>query len=103
MILNSYRPESSAMTDMSQASRLAIVPLINALLLSLDIERPFDQMMWMVDPSSLSENFSNLFDTSKVLIREIPIVTLGEHLPFKLNLSLTHANLELYKRVAVLN
>ena len=45
MILSSYRPESSAMTVMSQDSKLAIVPLINALLLLLDVERPFDQMM----------------------------------------------------------
>ena len=59
-----------SMSDMSQDARWAIALLNNALLMSATREKLLDEMFGMLDALKPPEDFSNLFETSRVLLRE---------------------------------
>ena len=87
-----------SMSDMSQDARWAIAPLNNALLMSATREKLLDEMFGMLDALKLPEEFSNLFETSRVLLRESKR-DFGKALTIQTK---SLANIELFRRDSML-
>ena len=87
-----------SMSDMSQDALWAIALLNNALLMSATREKLLDEMFGMLDALKLPEEFSNLFETSRVLLRESKR-DFGKALTIQTK---SLANIELFRRDSVL-
>ena len=88
-----------AMTELSEDCRRSIALLNNALLMSSTREIIFADMMSYLDVDKLPERFSNLLDTSKVLLKESK-KDFGRALTVQTKVL---ANIELFRRDAVLD
>ena len=87
------------MSDMSQDARWAIALLNNALLMSATREKLLDEMFGMLDALKLPEEFSNLFETSRVLLLRESKRDFGKALTIQTK---SLANIELFRRDSVL-